>query len=740
MGFIIASLFSLFSISLILTKLISLASLFIILLPCITAVHSLPPYTPPDIILLNCGESSLTTSPDGRNWVSDARSKFGASTSQNSSFAFKASRQDTSVTQVPYMTARIFLSKFTYSFPVSLGSKFVRLYFYPVAYSNLDISKSFFSVEANDYTLLSNFSAFLTVSAMQPPAAAIVKEFVVTIQEKQMLNVTFNPSLKSFAFINGIEIISMPEGLYIHGNDSPLVNVGIDYPFYLDNKTALETVYRLNVGGRDIDSSGDTGMYRKWVQDSNYIFGAAFGVTSISKVKINYTKITPAWVAPELVYSTMRSMGSQRKVNIKYNLTWIFPVDTGFNYLVRLHFCETRLEVTGALQLVFSIFINNQTAVAQADVIYWSGGRGVPVYKDHVIWIPAAGPGKQDLWLALHPSDEFELADATLNGLEIFKLNKSKGSLAGPNSEPILVQTPPVRQPKLLERTKSKHPHPNSTTNLTSPDEGEMILIYDYLINGTLGEHLHETNNDPLPWKKRLHICIGAARGLHYLHSEFTHTIIHRDVKTTNILLDENWIAKVSDFGLSKAAFKQEVSTTIVKGTWGYLDPEYARYQILTEKSDVYSFGVVLFEVLCALKPLDRNLVEEHMNLAIWAEKCIQNGNIYQIIDPYLKGKIAPRCFKKFVEIAFSCVHSKGIERPNMRDVMEELEFALKLQDDAEAENMGISPDGEIVHPYVSFFPAQCVDIADGPQLDSTSSTDSDTSSSTTGVFGSRIG
>ncbi|KDP24277.1 hypothetical protein JCGZ_25573 [Jatropha curcas] len=527
------------------------------------------------------------------------------------------------------------------------------------------------------------------------------------------------------------------------------------------------------------------------------------------------------------------------------------PIDTRFNYLVRLHFCETPVEVTGAFQLVFSIFINNQTAVPQADVIYWSGGNGIPVYKDYVVWVPAGVPRKQDLWLALHPSDVQEFADAILNGLEIFKLNNSKGSLAGPNSEPIPVQTPPVQQkpeqqPKLLERTKSKNRRKvkdsptidhisfwapfsyksNKSTTIASPlptercrrftileikeatrnfddqnfigsggfgnvykgyidnesitvaikrldssskqgtpeftteieilsqvrhvnlvsligyciDEGEMILIYDYLINGTLGEHLHEINNDPLPWKKRLHICIGAARGLHYLHSEFTHTIIHRDVKTTNILLDENWIAKVSDFGLSKAAFKQEVSTTIVKGTWGYLDPEYARYQILTEKSDVYSFGVVLFEVLCALKPLDRNLVEEHMNLAIWAEKCIQNGNIYQIIDPYLKGKIAPRCLKKFVEIAFSCIHSKGIERPNMRDVMEELEFALKLQDDAEAENMGISPDGEIVHPDVSFFPAQCVDIADGPQLGSTSSTDFDTSSSTRGVFGSRIG
>ncbi|KDP24658.1 hypothetical protein JCGZ_26517 [Jatropha curcas] len=257
MGFINVSVCSLFSVFLILTKLISRASLFINFLPCITAINNSTPYDPTEIFLLNCGASFDTTSLDGRNWVSDFNSKFLAFNSQISSLEYTASLQDPSVTQVPFMTARISQSKFIYVFPVSPGSKFVRLYFYPVASSNLDISKSFFSVEANDYTLLSNFSASLTVSAMQPPAAAIVKEFIITIQVNQMLNITFNPSLKSFAFINGIEIVSMPDSLYIHGNDSPLTNVGIDYPFYLDNTTALETVYRLNVGGLHIDGSGD---------------------------------------------------------------------------------------------------------------------------------------------------------------------------------------------------------------------------------------------------------------------------------------------------------------------------------------------------------------------------------------------------------------------------------------------------------------------------------------------------
>ncbi|XP_044506216.1 receptor-like protein kinase FERONIA isoform X2 [Mangifera indica] len=629
--------------------------------------------------LVNCGGQGNITAFDNRNWIGDNDNPLldlqanGKSRVSESPFTY--------IDKV-YLRARYSYSPFTYVFRISAGQKFIRPHFYPDSCKEIESSKDLFSVTASSFTLLSNFMpSRIAVTSGQK---AIFKEFCIDVEEHQSLNITFTPDgHDAYAFINGIEISSMPANLYYTGpGDKPLKFLGLVNSYGIENSSALETVYRINIGGSFISPQDDTGLYRTWlVWKKDYLTDARpRAYVFNSSISLSFRQ-TPNYTAPVEVYKTAMSMGQDRNVNENYNLTLGFPVDCGFTYFVRLHFCEIQVEIKELGDRVFEIFIANQTAETQADVIRWSGANGVPVYRDYAVIIGSEGNEKQkNLTIKLHPAPRWKTkySDAILNGLEIFKVDNNK-NLAGDYSVP-MTNPPKVVSLKNSKRAEIKisiiavssfmvifiiiliifwlrrktvdsgsgagvsmgptsgNAESSESRGLTQPvddlcthfslseikvatnnfdeiliigvggfgnvykgwfidneatpvaikrlnpgsqqgalefkteiemlsqlrhrhlvsligysdEDGEMILVYDYMARGTLRGHLYNTNNPPLPWNLRLQICIGAARGLDYLHTGARHNIIHRDVKTTNILLDERWIAKVSDFGLSK--------------------------------------------------------------------------------------------------------------------------------------------------------------------------------------------
>ncbi|XP_057481356.1 receptor-like protein kinase FERONIA [Actinidia eriantha] len=223
--------------------------------------------------------------------------------------------------------------------------------------------------------------------------------------------------------------------------------------------------------------------------------------------------------------------------------------------------------------------------------------------------------------------------------------------------------------------TELHHVHLLSPMGLCT-DEGEMILLYNYMENGSLGDHLFGMDSDPLPWKKRLEICIGAARGLQYLHSGSGQTIIHCNIHPNKILLDHDWVPKVSYLMVSKALLPSSMASSP-----GYLDPEYV---VRTHRSDDRKVRCVLpwcSAVECIVRWEGQLACTRVLRAGFerLIKSCIKGGCIDRIIDPYLMGKIAPECLREFVKIIWSCLLYQGIKRPSMDDVVERLQFALQL-------------------------------------------------------------
>lgn len=214
-------------------------------------------------------------------------------------------------------------------------------------------------------------------------------------------------------------------------------------------------------------------------------------------------------------------------------------------------------------------------------------------------------------------------------------------------------------------------------------EDGRNILVYEFMHNGTLKEHLHGRDKH-ISWIKRLEIAEDAAKGIEYLHTGCTPSIIHRDIKTSNILLDKQMRAKVSDFGLSKFAAEESHASTNVRGTLGYLDPQYYISQQLTEKSDMYSFGIILLELISGRPPISTLSFGDHFrNIGPWAKFYYEGGDIEAIIDPSISGAGGYQDVQsvwKIAEAAVRCIDAEPRKRPCMPEVVKEIQDAMALE------------------------------------------------------------
>nr|XP_010926938.1 probable receptor-like protein kinase At1g30570 [Elaeis guineensis] len=766
--------------------------------------------------LINCGSNS-STDVDDRNWIGDSTFGNNFTLSFPGIIASTATVDGESSYRSLYRTARIFNMTSDYNFSVFSGNYCIRLHFYPFSLENFNVNESAFDVTANELKLVSKFNVPGEISWKNTKSnsvvTSLVKEYFLNVSSNE-LRIEFVPNSGSFAFVNAIEVIPVGDNLFVDSVNKVGSN-GLKTSLSM-NARGIETMYRLNVGGPELNSSEDRGVWRKWESDEKFVFSLNAAAAISNASNISYISSNDSLIAPLVVYETARMMTNNEVVEKRFNVSWRFDVDPNFDYLVRLHFCE--LLYDRANERVFRIYINNKTAAENYDVFLKAGGMNKAYHEDYADLVPQQ---VDTLWLQLGPdlSTTASGVDALLNGVEIFKLSRN-GNLAhaseritgeedladkkperkglweaiGVSGVSVVTisivstllffciqkkkatsvkEIPPGWHPLFLHETigsttdaqASKSPpvtnngslasnrigrrftlseiraatrnfdeslvigtggfgkvyrgeieegnmvaikraHPQSEQGLAEfeteiemlsklrhrhlvsmigycDEQQEMILVYEYMANGTLRSHLYGSDLPALTWKQRVEACIGAARGLHYLHTGAERGIIHRDVKTTNILLDENFVAKMADFGLSKdgPAFDHTHVSTAVKGSFGYLDPEYFRRQQLTQKSDVYSFGVVLFEVVCARPVINPSLPRDQINLAEWALRWQRQRSLKMIVDPQLEGDYSLESLKKFGEIAEKCLADEGKNRPTMGEVLWHLEYVLQLHE-----------------------------------------------------------
>nr|GLL31025.1 receptor-like protein kinase HERK 1 [Ipomoea trifida] len=494
-------------------------------------------FDPVDNYLLNCG-SSGDIKVGGRVFVGDKSAAKFLSTPKDILANDSSSSIPVSDDSQLYQTARIFTGTSSFKFSISHGGRhWIRLYFYPFVYASFNMSSASFSVSTQNNVLLSDFS----------PRNVSFKEFSVNVTSSDLV-LTFEPSSNSFAYVNAIEVVSVPDELI--PEDATTINpVGAFRGLYAQ---ALETIARVNMGGSPLASSNDT-LGRNWVTDQSFLLRPQLA-SSLSKIPsvIYPQQGATRDSAPPTVYGTCTKMKVDAgETNVNFNVTWEFSVDPGFKYLLRFHFCD--IVSPSPNQLLFNIYVDSSNIAPEFDPGAAVGSvLSTAYFLDYVV-----STDRNRLRLSIGPSHRSAFADAFINGLEIMKMNNSKGSLSSADFVP-------------------------SPSSSGSKKIGVIVGV-----------------------------CVGVPVALAVIVVLFC---MHRRRKQELLGQSKTWIP-------------------------------------------------------------------EMVNLAEWAMKWQKKGQLEQIIDPKLLGRIRPDSLRKFGETGEKCLADFGVDRPSMGDVLWNLEYALQLQE-----------------------------------------------------------
>ncbi|KAK4424122.1 putative receptor-like protein kinase [Sesamum alatum] len=609
-------------------------------------------FTPPDNILLDCGNSTSITLPGNRVFIGDQES---------SKYLFYEGRdiqvgiaaEHATLPSPLYLSAKVFESNATYTFHVARpGWHWIRLHFAPIPNNQKDLKTAQFKVSTSNGLMLVydfKYKENMTWS---------YREYLVNVTTERF-SLTFEPKQGSVAYISGIEFVSAPDILL--GNVASAVFPKAQYSGLTN--IAYETVYRLNAGGPAITAQNDT-LGRSWEPDKEYLDPPSTGSEAFVEPNvITYPEGESPLIAPPVVYATATQMANANVQVPNFNITWKLKIDTSFQYLVRLHFADIVSKTTN--DLYFNVYINGKSAIMGLDLSTVAGGLTSAYFADFVVNSTMVSP-LDPLIVQVGPMSEIAgTKNALLNGLEVFKMNSSVGSLDG-------------------EFGVGANGNGNDV-NGTVAAVGFAMMFGAFI---GLGAMAVKWKKRPQDWQKRNSFSSWLLP-IHAGDSSFM-SASNLGSRKSQFFSQTMGLGRYFSFAeLQEATNNWDPTAIIGVGGFGnvYLGHIDDGVKVAVKRGNPQSEqGINEFQteiqMLSKLRhPINPSLPREQVNLAEWAMQWKRKGLLDKIIDPTLADHINPDSMKKFAEAAEKCLAEYGVDRPTMGDVLWNLEYALQLQE-----------------------------------------------------------